>query len=43
YLKDIPLISTEKMNAFIEIGKNTGVTNVQWSGLTKREDVKNSS
>jgi pyruvate formate lyase activating enzyme len=43
YLKDIPLISTEKMNAFIEIGKNTGVTNVQWSGLTKREDIKNSS
>ncbi len=38
YLKDFPLISTNKMNEFIEIGKGTGVTNVKWSGLTKKEN-----
>ncbi len=38
YLKDIPLVSTDKMNEYIEIGKRTGVTNVQWSGLTKKEN-----
>jgi len=37
-LKDFPLISTDKMENFIEIGKKTGVRNVQWSGLTKKED-----
>ncbi|MHA1471993.1 MAG: glycyl-radical enzyme activating protein [Promethearchaeota archaeon] len=37
-LKDFPLISTDKMNDFIEIAKTTDVKNVQWSGLTKKED-----
>jgi len=37
-LKDFPLISTNEMDDFTEIGKNLGVKNVQWSGLTKKEE-----
>ncbi|MHA1242821.1 MAG: hypothetical protein ACTSQU_18865, partial [Promethearchaeota archaeon] len=37
-LKDFPLISSDEMDKFIEIGKKVGVKNVQWSGLTKKED-----
>ena len=37
-LKDLPLISSEGMDKFIEIGKKLGVKSVQWSGLTKKED-----
>ncbi len=40
-LKDIPLISSEEMSRFIEIGKKLGVKNVQWSGLTKKEESSN--
>jgi len=36
-LKDFPLISTDEMDYFIEIGKKLGVKNAQWSGLTKKE------
>ena len=38
-LKDFPLISSDDMDNFIEIGKKVGVKNVQWSGLTK--NIKN--
>lgn len=37
-LKDFPLISIEKMENFVEIGKKLGVRNVQWSGLTKKKE-----
>ncbi|MBY9015401.1 MAG: glycyl-radical enzyme activating protein [Candidatus Lokiarchaeota archaeon] len=37
-LKDFTLISTDKMDEYLEIGKKSGVRNVQWSGLTKKED-----
>jgi pyruvate formate lyase activating enzyme len=36
-LKDVPLISTETMEKFMEIGKKEGVSNVKWSGLTKKK------
>jgi pyruvate formate lyase activating enzyme len=42
-LKDYPLISADEMGKFIEIGKNLGVKNVHWSGLTKREENINNS
>jgi len=37
-LKDFPLISIDIMEKFIEIGKNLGVSNVQWSGLTRKKE-----
>ena len=37
-LKDVPLISTETMEKFVEIGKKEGVSNVKWSGLTKKKE-----
>jgi len=36
-LKDFPLISSDDMDNFIEIGKKLGVKNVHWSGLTKKK------
>ncbi|MHA1437317.1 MAG: glycyl-radical enzyme activating protein [Promethearchaeota archaeon] len=36
-LKDEPLMKKEEMEYFYEIAKSTGVKNVQWSGMTKRE------
>lgn len=42
-LKDYPLVSADEMDRFIEIGKEIGVKNVRWSGLTKREENKNNS
>lgn len=36
-LKDEPLMTKKEMENFLEIAKNTGVKNVQWSGLTKKE------
>ncbi|GAG80069.1 unnamed protein product, partial [marine sediment metagenome] len=36
--KDLPLISSDEIDKFIEIGKKKGVKNVQWSGLTKKKD-----
>ena len=40
-LKDFPLIYTDEMDKFIEIGKKLGVKNVQWSGLTRKQDLEN--
>ena len=37
-LKDFPLISSDVMNKYTDIGKKLGVKNVQWSGLTKKEE-----
>jgi pyruvate formate lyase activating enzyme len=37
-LRDLPLISSDEMDKFIEIGKKLGVKSVQWSGLTKKEE-----
>ena len=37
-LMDLPLISSDEMDKYIEIGKKLGVKNVQWSGLTKKEE-----
>ena len=37
-LKDFSLISSDEMDHFIEIGKDLGVENVKWSGLTKKEE-----
>jgi pyruvate formate lyase activating enzyme len=39
-LKDFSLITTEKMDEFVQIGKSLGVMNVQWSGLTKKKEQK---
>jgi pyruvate formate lyase activating enzyme len=38
YLKDLPLISSDEMDKFTDIGKKVGVSNVKWSGLTKKEE-----
>ena len=32
-------ISSDEMDKFIEIGKKLGVKNVQWSGLTRKQDL----
>ncbi|MHA1149123.1 MAG: glycyl-radical enzyme activating protein [Promethearchaeota archaeon] len=37
-LKDVPLMKKEEMEHFFEIANQTGVKNVQWSGMTKREE-----
>jgi hypothetical protein len=37
-LKDIPLMEEELIEALYEIGKTSGVKNVEWSGLTKGEN-----
>jgi pyruvate formate lyase activating enzyme len=37
-LKDEPLMTIEEMESFLKIAKKTGVKNVQWSGLTRKED-----
>ena len=39
-LKDFSLISTDEMDKFLEIGKKLGVKNVQWSGLTRKQDLE---
>lgn len=39
-LKDFPLISSDEMDKFIEVGKKLGVKNVQWSGLTRKQDLE---
>ena len=39
-LKDEKLMTDEEMEKLYEIAKGTGVKNVQWSGLTKKKDVK---
>ncbi len=36
-LKDIHLMDREKIEKLYEVGKSTGVSNVQWSGLTRQE------
>ena len=38
-LKDLPLISSDEMDKLIEIGQKIGVSNVQWSGLTRKQDL----
>jgi hypothetical protein len=38
--KDTELLTKEQMDHFLEIAKSTCVVNVQWSGLTKRSQVK---
>ncbi len=38
-LKDVILMTKDEIEKLVEIGKQTGVKNVQWSGLTKR--IKN--
>lgn len=37
-LKDEPLMSNEEMERLFEVAKKTGVQNVRWSGLTKKEE-----
>jgi pyruvate formate lyase activating enzyme len=37
-LKDIPLMTKDEMDDFVEFAKKIGVKNAQWSGLTKKED-----
>ena len=39
-LKDFPLISSDEMDEYIEIGKKIGVKNVKWSGLTRKQDLE---
>ncbi|TFG22123.1 MAG: glycyl-radical enzyme activating protein [Promethearchaeota archaeon] len=39
-LKDEPLMTKDEMEKIYEIAKGTGVKNVQWSGLTKKEEHK---
>ncbi len=39
-LKDFPLISSDEMDKLIEVGKKLGVKNVQWSGLTRKQDLE---
>jgi pyruvate formate lyase activating enzyme len=39
-LKDEPLITKKEIEHFVELAKSTGVKNVQWSGLTRREDFE---
>ena len=41
-LKDEPLMTKDEMETIYEIAKATGVKNVQWSGLTKKEEQKTS-
>ncbi|MFX1442371.1 MAG: glycyl-radical enzyme activating protein [Promethearchaeota archaeon] len=38
-LKDEPLLKKEEMEQFSEIAKKTGVKNVRWSGLTKKNEI----
>lgn len=42
-LKDVPLMREKIILNLYEIAKDTGVKNVQWSGLTKSEDLDESS
>jgi len=37
-LKDIPLLTKDEMDVFVELAKKIGVKNAQWSGLTKKEN-----
>lgn len=37
-LKDIPLMTKDEIEHLFKVAKDTGVKNVQWSGLTKREE-----
>ena len=37
-LKDEPLMRKEEMEHFYELAKESGVKNVRWSGMTKREE-----
>jgi len=37
-LEKYSLISKEEMEHFLQIGKSTGVRNVRWSGLTKKDN-----
>jgi len=37
-LEDQQLKTREEMEKFLEIAKSTGVKNVQWAGLTKRNE-----
>jgi len=39
-LKDEPLMNKQEMECFFEIAKSTGVKNVHWSGLTKKEESR---
>lgn len=40
-LKDEPLMTQEEIENFVKVAEDTGVTNVHWSGLTRRgEDIK---
>jgi len=36
--KKTPLMSTKRMDNLVAIAKENGITNVKWSGMTKRED-----
>jgi len=44
-LEDYSLMSEEEMEHFLQIAKSTGVRNVRWSGLTKKDNdnIKESS
>ncbi|MFX0108623.1 MAG: hypothetical protein ACFE7R_10085, partial [Candidatus Hodarchaeota archaeon] len=39
-LKDIELVSKEKMEKLAEIARHIGVKNVVWSGMTKSNDLQ---
>lgn len=41
-LKNVNLLSKEEMDHFYNLAKSTGVLNVQWSGLSKANDIDNS-
>jgi pyruvate formate lyase activating enzyme len=40
-LDKFSLLSEEQMAHFLHIAKSTGVKNVRWSGLTKKENISN--
>jgi hypothetical protein len=39
-LEKYSLLSVEEMEHFLQIAKSTGVKNVRWSGLTKKENYE---
>lgn len=41
-LKDEPSMTKEEMENFLDIAKNTGVKNVHWSGLTRKDESADS-
>lgn len=39
-LKDEPILTDEDMEVFLKLAKNSGVKNIQWSGLTSKKKSK---